>query len=165
MKSIDIRLPVYRVICLAVKFHGHSFAAQASIMQGLQFFEHLAEPMAELVSKLATEFDHAQLGDGLVKEIASKNFSAQDSKGPRVFSKFLVKYTEEAPKSVLKQLSLLKGQFDSEVRSRFPSFENGNVLITVHTASCSRTPCASLWSKLSVSLSASSLVRETPWTT
>lgn len=104
------------VICIAVKRHGHGFAAQASIMQCLQYFEHLAEPMAECVSMLTNQFDHAQLGDGLLMDIAGKNFNAQDTKGPRVFSKFLIKYAEEAPKAVLKQLSLLASHLDSEVR-------------------------------------------------
>ena len=48
--------------------------------------------------------------------IANKNFSAQDSKGPRAFSRFLIRFAELAPRQVLKQLSLLLSQLDSEVR-------------------------------------------------
>ncbi|KAH9924065.1 non-SMC mitotic condensation complex subunit 1-domain-containing protein [Fomitopsis serialis] len=114
MKSIHIRTGVYKVICLAVKSHGHGLAAQISIMQSLQYYEHLSEPMADLLVVLAKEFDHAQLGDEILREIAAKSFSAQDSKGPRAFSRFLVRLAENTPRSVLKQISLLLGHLDSE---------------------------------------------------
>ncbi|KAJ7219999.1 non-SMC mitotic condensation complex subunit 1-domain-containing protein [Mycena pura] len=114
MKSQDIKLSVYKVICLAVKHHGHSLAAQITIVQSLQFYEHLSEPMAECLTILAKEFDHAQLGDEILREVASMNFSGQDNKGPRTFSKFLVKFSELAPRLMLKQLSLLLSQLDSE---------------------------------------------------
>ncbi|KAI0941851.1 hypothetical protein AcV7_002423 [Taiwanofungus camphoratus] len=114
MKSQPIRLGVYKVICLAVKHHGHALAAQISIMQSLQYYEHLSEPMAECLTILAKEFDHAQLGDEIMREIAAKSFSAQDSKGPRAFSRFLVRFAELAPRSVLKQISLLLSHLDSE---------------------------------------------------
>lgn len=119
MKSQPIRLGVYKVICLAVKHHGHALAAQISIMQSLQYYEHLSEPMAECLTILAKEFDHAQLGDEIMREIAAKSFSAQDSKGPRAFSRFLVRFAELAPRSVLKQISLLLSHLDSEVSTQF----------------------------------------------
>ncbi|KAG1861252.1 non-SMC mitotic condensation complex subunit 1-domain-containing protein [Suillus subluteus] len=114
MKIQNIRMHVYKVICLAVKHHGHTLAAQINIMQSLQYYEHLSEPMAECLSILAKEFDHAQLGDEILREIAGKSFSAQDTKGPRAFSRFLVRFSEESPRSVLKQISLLIGHLDSE---------------------------------------------------
>ncbi|CDO72557.1 hypothetical protein BN946_scf184983.g40 [Trametes cinnabarina] len=114
MKSADIRRAVYKAICLAVKHQGHILAAQISIMQSLQYYEHLAEPMAECLNVLARDFDHSQLGDDILREIASKSFSAQDSKGPRVFSRFIVRYAELAPHQVLKQLALLLAHLNSE---------------------------------------------------
>ncbi|KAF8269469.1 non-SMC mitotic condensation complex subunit 1-domain-containing protein [Lactarius quietus] len=114
MKSQPIKLGVYKVICLAVKHHGHGPAAQTTIMQSLQYYEHLSEPMAECLNILLREFDHAQLGDEILREIAAKSFSAQDTKGPRHFSKFLTQFAEWAPRAVLKQISLLLSQLDSE---------------------------------------------------
>lgn len=115
MKQQDIKIGVYKVICLAVKHHGHSLAVQIHITQSLQFYEHLSEPMAECLSILAKEFDHPQLGDEILREIAQKVFNAQDNKGPRAFARFLVKFAELAPRLALKQLSLLSRQLDSEV--------------------------------------------------
>ncbi|KAJ7914853.1 non-SMC mitotic condensation complex subunit 1-domain-containing protein [Mycena leptocephala] len=114
MKQQDIKLSVYKVICLAVKHHGHALTAQITIIQSMQFYEHLSEPMAECLTILAKEFDHAQLGDEILREIAAMNFIGQDNKGPRTFSKFLIKFSELAPRLMLKQMSLLLGQLDSE---------------------------------------------------
>ena len=117
MKSQPIKLGVYKVICLAVKHHGHGPAAQTTIIQSLQYYEHLSEPMAECLNVLLKEFDHAQLGDEILREISAKTFSAQDTKGPRNFSRFLTQFAEWAPRAVLKQISLLLSHLDSEVCS------------------------------------------------
>ncbi|KIJ36936.1 hypothetical protein M422DRAFT_178703 [Sphaerobolus stellatus SS14] len=114
MKREEIRLGVYKVICLAVKHHGHGFGAQISIMQCLQYFEHLSEPMAEALTVLAKEFDHSQLAEEILREIAGKQFSGQDTKGPRSFSRFLVRFAELSPRIFLKQISLLLVHLDSE---------------------------------------------------
>jgi condensin complex subunit 1 len=121
MKSQLIKLGVYKVICLAVKHHSHGPAAQTTIMQSLHLNEHLPEPMAECLNILLKEFDHAQLGDEILREIAAKIFNAQDTKGPRNFSKFLTQFAELAPRAVLKQISLLLSHLDSEVRLFFTS--------------------------------------------
>jgi condensin complex subunit 1 len=114
MKNAQIKQGVYKVLCPAVKSHGHALVAQIIIMQNLQVYEHLAEPMAELLVCLAKEFDHTQLGDEILREVAAKGFSAQDPKGPRTFSKFLVKMAQDIPRAVLKQFSLLLNHLDSE---------------------------------------------------
>ncbi len=142
MKVSAIRLSVYKVICLAVKQHGHTLAAQITIMQSLQYYEHLSEPMAECLAILAKEFDHVQLCDEVLREIAGKAFSAQDSKGPRAFSKFLVRLAELSPRSVLKQISLLLAHLDSEVRFTLhclhPPIINAQALVVVPYANGSR---------------------------
>ncbi|KAF8986383.1 non-SMC mitotic condensation complex subunit 1-domain-containing protein [Cyathus striatus] len=114
MKNQAIRQGIYKIICLSVKHHAQTLAVQITIMQFLQFWEHLSEPMAECIYLLATEFNHTQLGDEILREIAGKTFSAQDNKSPRVFARFLTRFGELAPRLVLKQLSLLLDQLDSE---------------------------------------------------
>ena len=129
MKVLEVRMAAYKVICLAVKHHGHGMDAQTSIIQSLHNHEHLAEHMADCLAVLAKEYDHFQLGDEILREISGKTFSSQDSKGPRTFSKFLTRFGELSPRSVLKQLSLLLGHLDSEVcDSIFPkAFAHGGV--------------------------------------
>lgn len=117
MKSSDVKKVVFNVFCRAVKNHGQAMALQIHIMQSLQFWEHLSEPMAECLTLLSEEWSHTQLGDEVLREIAGKTFGSQDTKGPRAFARFLVKYAELSPRAVLKQFSLLVNQIDSEVRT------------------------------------------------
>lgn len=115
LKVNDIRLGVYKVICLAVKFHGHAFGAQTSIVQNLTYFEHLSEPMAELLAILEKEFDYPQLAEEVLRDVAGKTFSHTDAKGPRSFSRFLVRLAELSPRVVHKQMPLLLTHLDSDV--------------------------------------------------
>ncbi|KAF4564796.1 Condensin complex subunit [Pleurotus pulmonarius] len=114
MKIAQVRSGVFHVIALAVKHHNHGHAARINIMQNLQYYEHLSEPMAECLNLLSGTYDYNQLGDEILRDIASKVFNAQDTKGPRNFSKFLVKYAELLPRNVMKQMVLLVTQLDSE---------------------------------------------------
>ena len=122
MKVEKIRVAVYKVICTAVKSHGHTLGAQISIMQSLQYYEHLSEPMAEMLHVLDAEMDHQQLADEILQEIGTKNFNGQDTKGPRSFSKFLVRLAELSPKLVIKKLVVLFNHLDCEVSFAMAAF-------------------------------------------
>jgi condensin complex subunit 1 len=115
LKSPEVRAGIYRVICLAVKFNGHAFGAQTTIIQNLTYFEHLSEPMAELLEMLEKEFDYGQLGEEVLREVAAKTLAHNDAKGPRSFSRFLVRLAEGSPRVVQKQMPLLLAHLDSEV--------------------------------------------------
>ncbi|GAA6057586.1 hypothetical protein JCM3770_005397 [Rhodotorula araucariae] len=114
LKVPEIKAGIFRVMCLAAKGHGQAFNVQMTIMQNLQYTEHLAEPMAELVTVYAKEFDQDALGEKVLGEIADRQFNAQDTKGPRSFSKFLIRLAETSPRIVLKQIVLLQKHLDSE---------------------------------------------------
>lgn len=131
LKSNEIKLGIYKVICLAVKFHQHAFGAQTSIIQNLTYFEHLSEPMAELLAILEKEFDFGQLGEEILRDVAGKTFAHNDAKGPRSFSRFLVRFAELSPRVVQKQMPLLLAHLDSEVSgSDSPDFGTDPVMTT-----------------------------------
>jgi condensin complex subunit 1 len=44
-----------------------SIGAQTSIIQNLSYFEHLSEPMAELLHILAEQYDYPQLTDEVLR--------------------------------------------------------------------------------------------------
>ena len=85
VKSMTIRMHAFKVLCIAVKHHGHAFGksfgclltvdrpadhltgAQTSIVQNLTYFEHLSEPMAEFLHILAEQYDYPQLSDEILK--------------------------------------------------------------------------------------------------
>lgn len=50
-----------------------------SIMQNLQYTEHLSEPMADLVTILAKEFDYSQLGEDVLR--CARSLSSSHEKG------------------------------------------------------------------------------------
>ncbi|PWY65957.1 condensin [Aspergillus sclerotioniger CBS 115572] len=114
VKSMSIRMHAFKVLCIAVKHHGHAFGAQTSIVQSLTYFEHLSEPMAEFLHILAEQYDYPQLSDEILKELGNKEFNSNDTRGPKSVSTFIVKLSELAPRLIIKQMTLLAKQLDSE---------------------------------------------------
>ncbi|KAI1478478.1 condensin component [Daldinia eschscholtzii] len=114
VKNTAIKMHAFKVLCIAVKHHGHGYAAQISIVQNLTYFEHLSEPMAEFLHILAEQYDYPQLADEILREISNKEFNSNDTKGPKSVSSFIVKLSELIPRLVIKQMTMLAKQLDSE---------------------------------------------------
>lgn len=114
VKSTAIRMHTFKVLCVAVKHHGHAFNAQTSVIQNLTYFEHLAEPMAEFLNILAEQYDYPQLAEDVIKELSNKEFSANDTKGPKSVSTFVARLSELAPRVVQRQVTYLAKLLESE---------------------------------------------------
>ncbi|KAK7757544.1 condensin complex non-SMC subunit Cnd1 [Diatrype stigma] len=114
VKNTAIRMHAFKVLCIAVKHHGHGYASQISIVQNLTYFEHLSEPMAEFLHILAEQYDYPQLADEILRELSNKEFNSNDTRGPKSVSSFIVKLSELAPRIVIKQMTMLAKQLDSE---------------------------------------------------
>jgi len=91
-----------------------STGAQTSIDQCLSYFEHLSEPMAELLNILADQYDYPQLAEEILKELSNKTFNSNDLKGPKSISTFVARLSELNPRLVIKQIMLLAKLLDSE---------------------------------------------------
>lgn len=110
-----IRVPAFKIICTAAKSHGQAYNTQTSILQNLQYFDHLSEPMAELVHLLVETRDMSQLADSILRCISLKNFTSQgDLKSPKLFSKFLIRLAQLSPRLVARQISVLSKHLDSD---------------------------------------------------
>ncbi|KAK4136124.1 hypothetical protein BT67DRAFT_440265 [Trichocladium antarcticum] len=114
VKNTSIRMHAFKVLCIAIKHHGHGYAAQISTVQNLTYFEHLPEPMAEFLHILAEQYDYPQLADEVLRELSNKEFNSNDTKGPKSVSSFMVRLSELAPRLVIKQVTLMAKQLDSE---------------------------------------------------
>ncbi|KAG0090671.1 Condensin complex subunit [Podila epicladia] len=116
IKVSALKQRVYHVLCLCIKNHNHEFGARTTIIQNLQYWEHTPEPMAELLEMLITIYDFQQLADSVLREVSTKEFeeSIKDITVPKAYSKFLVRFSELAPKVVLKQMGLLIDHLDGE---------------------------------------------------
>ncbi|KAF2634538.1 hypothetical protein P280DRAFT_474561 [Massarina eburnea CBS 473.64] len=106
-KNQAMRMHCFRVLCIAVKHHGHAYTAQQSINQSLTYFEHLSEPMAEFLQILAEQYDYPQLTEEVLRDVSNKEFSDTDLKGPKSISTFLTKISELLPHLVIKQMMVL----------------------------------------------------------
>lgn len=72
--------------------------------------------MAEFLHILAEQYDYPQLGEEVLRELSNKEFNSNDTRGPKSVSTFMVKLSELAPRLVIKQMTMLAKQLDSEVR-------------------------------------------------
>ncbi|KAF1988786.1 condensin [Aulographum hederae CBS 113979] len=114
VKSMAIKMHAFKVLCIAVKSHGHAFGAQTSIIQNLSYFEHLSEPMAEFLQILSEQYDYPQLTEEILRELSNKEFNSNDVKGPKSVSTFVTKISELAPRLVIKQMAALKKFLENE---------------------------------------------------
>lgn len=71
--------------------------------------------MAEFLHILAETYDYPQLADEVLREISNKEFNSNDTRGPKSVSAFVAKLSELAPRLVIKQMTMLAKQLDSEV--------------------------------------------------
>ena len=114
VKSTAMRMHAFKVLCVAIKHHGHAYGAQTSIIQNLTYFEHLAEPMAEFLNILSEQYDYPQLAEEVMKELSNKEFFANDNKGPKSVSTFVARLSELAPRVVQRQVTYLAKLLESE---------------------------------------------------
>ncbi|EPB86159.1 hypothetical protein HMPREF1544_07061 [Mucor circinelloides 1006PhL] len=112
-KSNPIKERIFRVISLCVKQYDHLPAAQTTIMQNLQYWEHSAEPMAELLVYMVDKQNYTQLADETLREISNREFKdttskeVKDSPNPKTFATFLQTLAELSKKTILKNLTVL----------------------------------------------------------
>ncbi|CAO1629165.1 unnamed protein product [Parajaminaea phylloscopi] len=125
--SADLRTRIFAITCVAVKRHGQLQTAQTMLLQMLQYYEHLPEVLAQLLTTLRVDYDYPRLGEELLAEIAHREFGSggstagtfamtvsQENKTPRVFARFLVAFAEANVRSTLKTISLLRNLVESE---------------------------------------------------
>ncbi|TIA70796.1 hypothetical protein E3P91_02896 [Wallemia ichthyophaga] len=114
IKNADTKAVFFNILSISIISHGQSFSAQTSIIQNLEYFDHLGEPMAELLSHLYHNYDDATLTHNCLVDVSNRSFSGADLKAPRAFSKFITTLTHHAPALVLKHVVLLQTHMDSD---------------------------------------------------
>ena len=70
--------------------------------------------MAEFLHILCEQYDYPQLTDEVLRDLSNKEFNNNDTRGPKSVSTFFIKLSELAPRLVIKQMTLLVKQLDSE---------------------------------------------------
>ncbi|KAJ1664052.1 condensin complex non-SMC subunit Cnd1 [Coemansia sp. RSA 1813] len=114
-KDIDFQMTVFRTLCIWFQSYNGLYGLVTMITQNLQHYEHQSESMAALVQMAYEKYDGTQLADEVLRSIAAKAFSStHDKTGPKNTARFLVKFSQLAPKALLRQMGLLIKHLDSE---------------------------------------------------
>lgn len=90
-------------------------AAQTSLVQSLMYFDHLSETVAEFLQVLSEQYDYSQLADEILRELGSKEFAGNDTRGPKSVSMFLLRLSEVLPRTVIQKMTLLVKYLDYDV--------------------------------------------------
>jgi len=133
IKVVGVKMYMFKVIAMAVKFHGHASAAQSAIVQNLTYFSHLHTMMAELLQILNDQYDHFQLTEDVLREVSNKEFNSNDNNGPKQISLFIVKVSELTPRILLKQMTIVSRLLNNNSYTlRCAVVEAcGNIIITI----------------------------------
>jgi len=67
LKNNAIKMRIFKTLCLAIKHQQHGIGAQTAIVQNLQYYEHLSDPMAELLQILTEQYDYPHLTDEILR--------------------------------------------------------------------------------------------------
>ncbi|KAJ2489239.1 condensin complex non-SMC subunit Cnd1 [Coemansia sp. RSA 2050] len=114
-KDADFQAALFNSLCLWMQNYNGLYGLATMITQNLQHYEHLSESMAALVQLAYDRFNGTQLADEVLRDIANKTFnSVHDKAGPKNTARFLVKFSQLAPKALLRQMGLLIKHLDSE---------------------------------------------------
>ncbi|KAJ2721446.1 condensin complex non-SMC subunit Cnd1 [Coemansia sp. Benny D115] len=106
---------LFTALCLWLQNYNGLYGMVTMITQNLQHYEHLSESMATLVQMAYEKYESTQLSDEVLRDIAAKSFSSQhDKSGPKSAAKFLIRFSQLAPRALLRQMGLLIRHLDSE---------------------------------------------------
>lgn len=67
LKTPATRAKANHIISICVKRYGHAFSVQTTVSQNLQYYEHLCDPMAELLDLMASEYDYPNLAGEVIR--------------------------------------------------------------------------------------------------
>lgn len=112
-KIVNIKKHAFKVICLAVKYHGQALHTQNAILQHLTYFPHLSTIMAELLQVMTEHYGYPQLTDIVLKDVSTKKFNENDVTGPKSVSTFLIRLSELCPRVTMRQMPLIAELLDN----------------------------------------------------
>ncbi|KAI9330289.1 non-SMC mitotic condensation complex subunit 1-domain-containing protein [Obelidium mucronatum] len=115
VKNARLKNAAFVVLGLAAKKfdNGPTKSVQLRIVQLIRE-DHLTEPVADFLKKMADGLDFPELADGILREVKDWEFSDDDSKLSKAFAKFIVKLSEIMSDRVLKNMVSLQGHMDSD---------------------------------------------------
>ncbi|KAJ1885776.1 condensin complex non-SMC subunit Cnd1, partial [Kickxella alabastrina] len=127
---------LFTSLCLVLQNYNGLYGLVTMITQNLQHYEHLSESMAVLVQLAYEKHEGTQLADEVLRDIAGKAFnSMHDKAGPKNAARFLIKFSQLAPRALLRQMGLLIRHLDSEAHIMRSAMVDVIGHLTLHLAS------------------------------
>lgn len=103
-KDAELRRHAIKAICIGIKRQSQLPFVELSIFQLLCYHEHVPEVLVELIVVLKEQYDHHALVDSLLHTLRTKEWSSQETSGPKNVAAFISKLATTAPGIVLDQL-------------------------------------------------------------
>ncbi|KAI8321325.1 hypothetical protein GQ54DRAFT_298067 [Martensiomyces pterosporus] len=114
-RDTEFQETLFNALCLWVQSYNGLYGAVTMITQNLQHYEHLSEAMAGLLQLAYEKYGGTQLADEVLRSVATRDFnSTHDKTGPKNTARFLVRFSQAAPKALLRQMGLLIRHLDCE---------------------------------------------------
>lgn len=116
-KDAELRRHVVKAVCVAVKRQAQLSLVETQVVQLLCYYEHVADVLVELIVVLKEQFDHSALADAVLRSLSGKQWSPQDTRGPKNVATFIAKLAATAPSIVISQLEAIIPLGDDPVPS------------------------------------------------
>ncbi|RKP14096.1 armadillo-type protein, partial [Piptocephalis cylindrospora] len=106
LKDAKITAKAYNIVSMCVTRYHHGLGARTTMIQNLQYYEYMSEPMANLLYQITqAQAESPTLSDEVLRHVAGVDFPAQSSSTlPRSFGRFLTHYASLAPKTLSRQM-------------------------------------------------------------
>ncbi|KAK3104798.1 hypothetical protein FSP39_010318 [Pinctada imbricata] len=116
VRSKETRDAINNIIGIMVKRYNHALSASLKILQLLQHFEHLVNPLADMVEVITNQYGNRSVVGEIMREVGRKDPKdlARDNSGTRSFSSFLVEVAEKVPSVMLTNISVLMCHLEGE---------------------------------------------------
>lgn len=98
----------------AVVRQGFVHGMKTIILQDLNYFEALSEPLAEFVALLSQVDEHSTMVQELLEQIGGHRFKASEAGSVKIISVFLVGLARLAPRDALRSITEFISQMDCE---------------------------------------------------
>lgn len=105
---------LFDILCLAVVEFDEIQNVQSCLGQLLFYFEHIAEPLGDLLFILYYKYKNMGLYEEMIRYIISREFNPNDNKGPKAVALLIGKLVHLSPELVLKQFREICRLLDSK---------------------------------------------------
>ncbi|XP_015767731.1 PREDICTED: condensin complex subunit 1-like [Acropora digitifera] len=113
---------IFNLLGVMVKKYNYGLGVSLKIVQLLQHFEHLVQPLAQAVEMFINEFGVKSVVSEVIREIGRMDPRdlARDTSGTRAYSDFLIELAGRVPSQIIPNISVLLCHLNGESLLQLP---------------------------------------------